>query len=597
MAKRKSRELGRPEDAPEYFNGCKFWKLFEVLESGKQYPQACGLCDGCRYHKHESIVSKGLAEAQSAAATVSLTLTYHDDEKAVWLDYRDISLMMMGLRKAGYKIRKISAGEYGSKNARAHWHLILYFQWNGEHLHQWKQEEIHLTRNGPEGVESWEQRRASEWQNFAPPLQIGNIRSKPAFMRMLENPEILYAPVRMPKEIGKYRQNWKFWPHGKVQAELVSAPRIGNAETQNASVRYVVKYATKDPWRDIKKHQRTPFDDLPEHIKHGTAYGPWNLEGTNERTKWVRGNVYAANLEAALMAEFETDDDVPLYRRLKKNRLNLKATGGLGRDYFEALGGWYARKVGKQDELVKRVFELGPSYRKKHIHAVRSGLRNGNLPKIEKRNRFFMGDTAFRQFARGFNAYALDHYGEETTGPDHVFDTLDTNAKRAGDLNSGEIGLIMWERDFGTPARNANHRATLEAVWAKIPPEDLRGIVPQRLQLFLEENSKLEGWQEKRRLRAQRDKEGAPKNTYTNGETSVVETTKKRFFFEKLLDGEIWYRREIETVEQLELALRGKLPSKEAFAVRIELEGKGDTRKLSELDIRTVRRRIKKRGP
>ena len=600
---RKTKEVARRDDAPEFFNGCKFYKIMQCQVTHQTFPQSCGLCDGCRHHKHESLVSRGLAEAQSAAATLFVTLTYEDDEKGECLDYKDVQDFVKRINHAVHGVRILSAGEYGSRHGRAHWHVLLYFQWDEEHLTQWKKEQVEIDGAGAYKGDSWHERRVKDWPKYCPKMRMGRIRDKRAFMAALADPESLWVDTIGQKNAGEYPQKWRFWPWGNVEARIVSAPNVGTEQEQNKAVRYAVKYATKDPWKDGKLRHK-PFEELPEHVKQATAYGPWDLDGTNERTKWVRGNRHVKELEKELLQQFQSDDDVPLHRRIKRHRYNYSPRGGLGRDYFECLGAWYASKAGSQEELVNRIFKIGPSYRRQRDEFYRDGfkwqnvekaIRNAETPSpIQKKNQFYMGDTAYRQFARGFNAYLQTQGKAETTGPDHIFDNLDTKAKRYSDIASGHLGLTLWEKDHGTPGRNAKHRKTLEKVWADIPAERLRTLVPQRLQRLLEETSKEKGWQLKRRKRLLHEKYGAVRHTYGSGLTRIVETTKKRFFYEKYLKpNDLWYRREILTIEQLLLAQAGKLPAENARAIRIEKEGKGDLRLLSDLDIRTIRKRLR----
>jgi len=600
MAKkaRNIKEIAKNEDAPEFFKGCKFWKLMQCQKTEASFPLACGKCDGCRLNKHEGLVSRGLAEAQSAACTLFVTLTYEDDEKGEYLDYSDVEKFLMRLRK-DTKLRKLSAGEYGTKAGRAHWHVLLYFQWSEEHLEQWKKEQIEINRRGEYTGESWSAKRAKDWPKYAPDLRMGRIRSKPAFMDALANPESLWVDTMGLKNAGEYPQKWKYWQHGNVEARIVSAPNIGTEQEQNKAVRYAVKYASKDPWKDGKL-RNTPFEELPEWIKQATAFGPWDENGTNERTKWVRGNSYVKNLEQRLLTEFPSDEDVPPDRQIKKHRYNYKAQGGLGRDYFECLGAWYAKNAGSQEELITRVFKLGPSYKKPRDKYFRDGYKWHHLEKavrqsqrvdlVPKLNRFYMGDTAFRQFAKGFNAYLTKIGKSETTGPEHIFDVLDTKSKRASDVSSGQMGLLLWEKDTGSASLNKQHRQTLEKIWGELPAEKLAGLVPQRLQRMLETNSQLEGWKIKREQRAFNDRYGRPKYTHDFGKYKIIETANRHFFLEKYATdkGETvrWYSTEVQTLEELQTALTGNIPRRFTTGKKRTL--------LTSFDIRTVRKRIAK---
>lgn len=57
-----------------------------------------------------------------------VTLTYDDDHYRPDLHYPDFQLFMKRLRKAKGPTRFFCAGEYGSLNARPHWHALLFGQ-------------------------------------------------------------------------------------------------------------------------------------------------------------------------------------------------------------------------------------------------------------------------------------------------------------------------------------------------------------------------------------------------------------------------------------------------------------------------------------
>ena len=584
---------GFPDDphAPEFFNSCKFYSWFEDIASGKIFPMACSVCDGCRQYKHESIVGRVMAESESAACVLSVCLTYDPKgdkpEGAVWLDYDDVRKFLMRIRKAGYKVRKFVAGEYGTQNGRAHWHLLLFFQWDEQHLVWWKDEQVYVNWKGQLEVPSHDAERRRDWRKYVPPLVLGLIPDKTEFRDVLADLDRLWVPTVGYKSAGEYPQQWRFWSHGHVQAAIVKAPGVGTDEELNRGVRYTAKYFSKDPWKDGKL-RNIEFEKLPEWIKQATAYGPWDVQGTNERTKWVRGNKYGDAIDRRNLEQYASDDEVPISERRKQHKHFYKVVGGLGADHFRCLGGWYARQVSSDEKLIDRTFKLGPSYRTKHIQAVRKGVRNGSLPAVQKRNRFYMGDTAFRQFADGFNKYLVSLGKEETTGLNHIFDNLDTIAKDNADKASGPMGFHIWKDASKTK------RLELERHWADVPDKKLRGIVPARLIRLLEDTSDCSGWQQKRRERLLHDKQGRPKTVTPFGRARIIETTQKRWFYEKDLDAHrVWWRREIITVENLEAAFAGTLVPENARGARFDTEGKGNQKPLAELDIRTVRKYIK----
>lgn len=105
-------------------------------------PVACRYCWQCRKNRVNDLVGRCIAESYHSTETLAVTLTYSDDAleqesretgenrraHAATLVYADFQRFMKRLRKAGYAVRYIVAGEYGSRKGRAHWHAILFFQ-------------------------------------------------------------------------------------------------------------------------------------------------------------------------------------------------------------------------------------------------------------------------------------------------------------------------------------------------------------------------------------------------------------------------------------------------------------------------------------
>jgi hypothetical protein len=88
----------------------------------------CRYCWQCRLNRVNDLVGRCIAEQQMATATYAVTLTYAGDgPNTATLVYEDFQLFMKRLRRRGYRVRYIVAGEYGSKKGRAHWHAVLFF--------------------------------------------------------------------------------------------------------------------------------------------------------------------------------------------------------------------------------------------------------------------------------------------------------------------------------------------------------------------------------------------------------------------------------------------------------------------------------------
>lgn len=107
----------------------------------------CGQCSGCRMEYAREWANRLMLERETSDKCYFITLTYDDDY--IWeqcrsyrsdpetgevigyslsLQKRDIQLFMKRLRKtyADQKIRFYCAGEYGSKTARPHYHIITF---------------------------------------------------------------------------------------------------------------------------------------------------------------------------------------------------------------------------------------------------------------------------------------------------------------------------------------------------------------------------------------------------------------------------------------------------------------------------------------
>lgn len=116
----------------------------------------CRRCWQCLSNRVSDWVGRNIAETKTATRSYSVRLSYGrskdgraDHLRSVFLVYSDIQKFLKRLRKRGYKVRYMIAGEYGSTYGRAHWHCIFHFygdvfpEWDGAHLtwseRQWNQ--------------------------------------------------------------------------------------------------------------------------------------------------------------------------------------------------------------------------------------------------------------------------------------------------------------------------------------------------------------------------------------------------------------------------------------------------------------------------
>lgn len=96
---------------------------------------ACHKCWQCREQAINDWVGRNIAESKTAVATTTVTLTYGrtDDNQvdhlhAALLTYSDPQKYLKLLRRHDYPVRYFITGEYGTKNGRAHWHMIQHWQ-------------------------------------------------------------------------------------------------------------------------------------------------------------------------------------------------------------------------------------------------------------------------------------------------------------------------------------------------------------------------------------------------------------------------------------------------------------------------------------
>lgn len=86
----------------------------------------CRKCLECRQKRANEWALRCMAEAQKYTQNCFLTLTY--EKSPFFLNKRDLQLFLKRFRKAIYphKIKYFACGEYGSKNYRPHFHLIVF---------------------------------------------------------------------------------------------------------------------------------------------------------------------------------------------------------------------------------------------------------------------------------------------------------------------------------------------------------------------------------------------------------------------------------------------------------------------------------------
>lgn len=109
---------------------------FMVDMKYKKVPVPCGRCPSCRHRRMNEWVFRLLEEDKVSLYSHFVTLTYNTESIPITkhgfptLDKSDLQKYFKRLRKAvppgGDKIRYYAVGEYGTKNKRPHYHLIVF---------------------------------------------------------------------------------------------------------------------------------------------------------------------------------------------------------------------------------------------------------------------------------------------------------------------------------------------------------------------------------------------------------------------------------------------------------------------------------------
>ena len=488
----------RPEGADEFepvaHQKCIYWRWKQDRITGVRFKQTCGRCLGCRNYRYERLVGQGIAESQYAGVVMAVTLTYANlpngetPQAAKRLKYKDVELFLMRLRKAGYKFTKIAAGEYGGEKGRAHWHLMLFFPWKNA-----------VKQRITDAIANNHDHSRITGEAVDHPVYQYGLRG-PAFTDAIANPEVLVvsraAAIKPPDPIRN--TNWKFWPHGIVEAQLVKAPDFISPEAIEVSTRYNLKYLVKDAWRDSRKYSSTPFHELRQHIQEQTRFGPWltpdeikeQFEKDRESgavaptslssgalnvdiRKWRLGNPVAQQkieaVEALTGMKYRlTDwDKVPIEMAVMRGEYHYKCKNGLGHEFFKALGarsarsGFYEgdgifyevgnnfmtkdrssyaqarRNVGSRHKPMEETAILG------HQKAVKIGGRI--VMKDRKRFKFPMGKTQQRHFWSGYNLERGLSGLPETLGPDGVLERLENDRFNASNSASKNFLYVKWK--------------------------------------------------------------------------------------------------------------------------------------------------------
>ena len=91
-------------------------------------PLPCGKCLACRLNKSKEWAVRCVLESLGHENNYFLTLTYDDDHlpSSGALQREDVQKFLKRFRARFGKVRYFGCGEYGTKNKRPHYHLILF---------------------------------------------------------------------------------------------------------------------------------------------------------------------------------------------------------------------------------------------------------------------------------------------------------------------------------------------------------------------------------------------------------------------------------------------------------------------------------------
>lgn len=609
------------------YRGCKHWR--KMRKKGTVdvfFKKVCGICQKCRLYRDRELVGSALAEAQSTAFMLSLTLTYadidQDGEKvappgAVRGDRKHLDTFCKSLTHAGYKFSKIANYEYGHENGRGHWHVLLFFKWSPELLRGWTNDFINSSNDH-------ENERKEQWRSLGPPLHLMFTdaenglpyagEAKERFKERLDDPELLFVVEGYhSKGRNDIRNDWRFWPHGAVTGELSRSPDVLDKAVAQQAIRYTIKYVTKDVWKDTKAKGR-PFDTLPEHMKQMTAYGPWipladrvvekvplyddgslieEISSPHRGNKWVRRNEYAEKIRADYEARLMAGEVVPLEETpYLPITATMKNPGCFGEALFKAMAIKTARF--EAESHMRRDYTLEGVYpradEQKRYDKFMSGFAAPE--KGGKLIQFYMSKTQWMLYGYAFNAERVRRGLEETQGKDFVFDNIETERARARNASGGSFAFHKWAK------MSRSERNTFSDKLSYMSDKEIKFWTYPALHELLEKFDQRAGWPEKRRIRSQILTEGqVVKSADLSPLASIQITSLGAVIYLRRAnasDAKEWWRREVKTSFQLDRALAEKLLPPDARSARQISETEAKPVLLSSLDPRTIVGRIER---
>lgn len=126
-------------------------------QGAKAFSLPCGQCVGCRLDKRESWAVRILHEASLYDANCFVTWTYADEFLPAdgSLSIAEVQKAFKRLRHEVGSCRNVTCGEYGSLNARPHYHSILFGHDFRSERYPWKRSEVGVLFRVPTLEKVW----------------------------------------------------------------------------------------------------------------------------------------------------------------------------------------------------------------------------------------------------------------------------------------------------------------------------------------------------------------------------------------------------------------------------------------------------------
>lgn len=553
---------------------CQYGRWWHNRKKDLWFIRECRKCLGCRMSRHDKLLAGLLAEAETSAQVLFVTGTYADlpdgssPDAAKRLNDRHVSRFIEYWKRQGIVVRKLADGEYVPETGRAHWHMIIFIPLVGAARELFEKSMV-------DGLDATPMLRGL---CVGHEIEFVDTTATGAKLKAeCDDPDTIYIRgrgwCRKP-----CRQTHKSWPHGLVDYQLLYEAGDGHAEEIIRGITYVLKYVTKDPWKDSRRFQDTPFEELPAWVRQVTHFGPWveNERGELVKNRWVRWNPerdHAIQLNADLrdkLISLPIDMQPYVSKHLYKHRVPL------GSFYFWCLGRYHAKRghasrrhvISNYCEKSKRPLgfvqsmQSAGSWEKsaaKYIERVRlHGMYS------QSRKTFYHSDSQHNVYGKGYNFQReLDGKDEvsgvfdENGGVAHSFVTLENRAFHAKRMKEGAFFFHILEK------QSVRGQQNIAAGLLNMGEKACKGLISshdwlrlKQLALASEDGKMLKEEMSSDWLKRHRVFE----ETWPVGRLKAVGLLAGQLFYVGNLDSDTsWFSEKIENTKQFDFALAGRM--------------------------------------